>query len=447
MAKHAKMSEEEENSKKTSSVNRKTSSSNTQKKKNKKNKKNRKVLKIVLFIIVMALIIFAGIFGYRVYKNGGGMSGFLATMVGHDENTKKSLAEIQFLLIGESGNMTDTIMICSYNPNTQQASLLSIPRDTYIGENLKKVTASDKINSVYNRYKDPQKTVDEVNELTGLNLQYYVFVDTNALKELVDAIGGVEFDVPIKMDYDDTSKENYIRIHIDKGLQTIKGDKVEGLLRFRHNNDRTTYPPEYGEEDIGRMRTQREFISATLKQTLKPGNIFKLGQILDIANKNVKTNIPLNLAKDYLPYAVEFSTENLRTEMLPGTPTNDYNGVWIYLMDDHNGQILISNLFFGGNYDTENKDQTDTRPTIQVLNGSGKEENLAKAVKQLQEKGYRIIKVGNTITTKKTNIINRTKQDNEIVTDIKTTLGIGSISSGKNNQKVDITITLGKDYE
>lgn len=52
----------------------------------------------------------------------------------------------------------------------------------------------------------------------------------------------------------------------------------------------TSYPSEYGDNDFGRMRTQRDFIIATLKQTLKPSNIFKIGQILEIANENVDTN-------------------------------------------------------------------------------------------------------------------------------------------------------------
>ena len=67
------------------------------------------------------------------------------------------------------------------------------------------------------------------------------------------------------------------------------------------------------------MRTQRDFISALLKQTLKPGNIFKLGEILEIAHKNVETNLELSYIKDYIPYAVEFNTDNLQTATLPGT--------------------------------------------------------------------------------------------------------------------------------
>ena len=79
----------------------------------------------------------------------------LATVVGHDENTKKNLSEIKVLILGVStdldSELTDTIMVASYNPNTQKANLLSIPRDSYTGKNTAKATASLKINALYNR--------------------------------------------------------------------------------------------------------------------------------------------------------------------------------------------------------------------------------------------------------------------------------------------------------
>lgn len=309
----------------------------------KNNKKNHKVLKRVLLIIFAILIILAGIFTWNVMKNGGGLKGVLTTVVGSDN--KKELSEIQFLLMGESLNLTDTIMICSYNPNTQQANMVSVPRDTFVGSNINNPSASDKINAQY-AGKYPEKTLAAVNKITGLNLQYYIVVDTDALTELVDAIGGVDFYVPMDMNYEDTSEENYLLIHLKEGMQKIDGNKAEQLLRFRHNDDGSTYPSSYGEQDLGRMRTQREFITATLKQTLKPTNILKLGEILDIAAKNVKTNLSVSLVKDYIPYAVEFNTDNISTETLPGESARpNPTGPYIYKLDQDETQSIISTLF------------------------------------------------------------------------------------------------------
>ena len=240
-------------------------------KKNRHAKKGKKKIgKKVLIFIIIILLLGIGWFTYRTIRNGGGLSGMLATVVGHNENTKKDLKEIKVLILGVStdtdAELTDTIMIASYNPNTQKANLLSIPRDTFTGKNPKKAVASQKINSLYNINKTPDKTLAAVNELTGLDIKYYVVVKTEALIKLVDAIGGVKFNVPMRMKYTDTSQN--LVIDLEEGEQLIDGNKAEQLLRFRHNDYQkgvgmTSYPSEYGDNDFGRMRTQRDFIIAT----------------------------------------------------------------------------------------------------------------------------------------------------------------------------------------
>ena len=115
-------------------------------KNNQKKKTKKKVWKKILLIFLAVLLVAGGVFAYKVHRNGGGMSGMLATMVGHDENTKKNLGEFRALILGISTDqdgvdLTDTIMVASYNPNTQKATLLSIPRDTYTGKTPSKASA------------------------------------------------------------------------------------------------------------------------------------------------------------------------------------------------------------------------------------------------------------------------------------------------------------------
>jgi len=256
-------------------INKKDNKKIKEEKAEKQTKKKMKTWKKVLIVILVILAILGGWFAYKTKKNGGGVSGMLATVVGHDEETKKNLPELKILILGVStdtdAELTDTIMIASYNPNTQKANLLSIPRDTFTGKNPKKAVASQKINSLYNINKTPDKTLAAVNELTGLDIKYYVVVKTEALIKLVDAIGGVKFNVPMRMKYTDTSQN--LVIDLEEGEQLIDGNKAEQLLRFRHNDYQkgvgmTSYPSEYGDNDFGRMRTQRDFIIATLKQIL-----------------------------------------------------------------------------------------------------------------------------------------------------------------------------------
>ena len=437
-----------------------------------KNKKKRKVLRKVLLVILLIILIAGGVFAYKVYKNGGGMSGMLATMVGHDENTKKNLGEFRCLILGistdqENVDLTDTIIVASYNPNTQKATLLSIPRDTYTGKNPSKATAYEKINAMYSRKHRPDETLKAVNDITGLNIEYYVVVKTEALIKLVDVIGGITFNVPIDMDYDDSSQN--LAIHLKAGEQKLNGDKAEQLVRFRHNNNGTSYPEDYGDNDIGRMRTQREFIMQVVKQTAKPENIFKIGQILDVAKEYVITNIDFDVAKDYVPYAVEFNTDDLLTEVLPGTPSNkNASGTWVYIHDAKKTKTLIEELFVNRDKteeETTNTTESNTISTnststtsttsikkdsikIEVLNGSGNSANLQTVVSKLEKAGFKVTKKGETNSTSKTTIINKKEIKDNYITEIKNAVGIGiTQNSQSTSSKVDLTIIIGKDYK
>lgn len=433
-------------------------------------KRKKKIGKKVLIFIIIILLLGIGWFTYRTIRNGGGISGMLATVVGHNENTKKDLKEIKVLILGVStdtdAELTDTIMIASYNPNTQKANLLSIPRDTFTGKNPKKAVASQKINSLYNINKTPDKTLAAVNELTGLDIKYYVVVKTEALIKLVDAIGGVKFNVPMRMKYTDTSQN--LVIDLEEGEQLIDGNKAEQLLRFRHNDYQkgvgmTSYPSEYGDNDFGRMRTQRDFIIATLKQTLKPSNIFKIGQILEIANENVDTNLELSFVKDYIPYAVELDTENITSATLPGTTpdVSTTNGVSIFVADKKASKELIQSMFYA-DVTEENKDNTISNNTtsisttttqtaedisIELLNGSGDNSKIEKAKELLEEAGYNVKKTGKTSSIAQTIITNKKDVTDENLKNIKQVLGKGNISTNKSSTSlVDVTIIIGKDF-
>lgn len=428
--------------------------------KNRRNKRNKKhtFRNIILIILLILVIVAGGWFAYKTYKNGGGLSGMLATAVGHDETTKKNLNEIKILLMGVStdldSELTDTIIVASYNPNTQKANLLSIPRDTFTGKYQSRATASQKINALYNLTRKPEKTLQAVNELTGLDIKYYVLVRTEALIQLVDAIGGVEFDVPIDMYY--TDKSQNLVIDLDQGIQKLNGDKAEQLIRFRHNNDGSSYPAEYGDNDFGRMRTQRDFIIATLKQTLKPGNIFKIGQILDIAHKNVETNLELSFIKDYIPYAVEFNTENMKTATLPGTTPNlnETNGVSVFVMNKKEAKELIESMFQEPEIEQISDETIESsitiseKITIELLNGSGDTSKLEKAKKTLEDAGYIVKKTGKTSSISKTIITNKKDVTDDNLKTLKELLGVGSISTNKQNYStVDISIIIGKDFK
>ncbi len=441
-------------------------------KNSKKTKKKHIVLKIFLAIIFIIILFVGGFVGYSAYKHGWGMKGLIQTAIGQDEKKLKDLDPFTVLLLGVSedisSKLTDTIIVASYNPKNQKATLLSIPRDTFVGTNKNKATSYDKINALYQS--SPQKTMAAVNKLTGLDIQYYVVINNNALVQLVDEIGGVEFDVPINMDYDDSSQDLYI--HLKAGPQKLNGEQAEWLVRFRKNNNGTSYPASYGDNDLGRMRTQREFLTEVAKQTLQLKNITKIGSFIDILKQNVQTNISnWSMIKDYVAYAVDFNTENIEAASLPGE-ADYYNKLSFFIHNEKETKALVDELFTkqNGSNKEENtegtENNTDTNNTsnststnssqtktaskikIELLNGSGDSTLLTKATKALKDKGYNVYKTGTTTTTSKTTIVNRTAVQNDIMEDIKDILKVGNIQkSTSSSSTVDVKIVIGKDYK
>lgn len=406
-------------------------------------KKKKGIGKKILLIIIFILLAIGVIFGYKVYKNGGGTKGLLMTAIGHDKDTVLSLDKMYCLILGKSQNLTDTLILASYDPKDQSAAMLSIPRDTFIGDYKSSATAGDKINSVYQTENGPQKVMKYVSNLTGIDVKYYLMVDTEALKVLVDEIDGVTFNVPIDMNYDDSSQD--LHIHLEAGEQLLDGDKAEQVVRFRHNNNGSTYPSEYGQEDIGRMKTQRAFLTALAKKMLSWKSVTKINGILDIAQKYVETNLDFNAIKDYIPYAVEFDINNLKTAALPGVP--EYaNVVWIYSSDKEETKKVVNKLFF--NIDEENSQISSEERSnikIEVLNGTGDKDEFEKIIDRIETAGYKVKNTGETSKTTRTTIINRNSISETAISEIKNAIKIGNISTGNYSENIDITIILGKD--
>ncbi|MBR5381309.1 MAG: LCP family protein, partial [Oscillospiraceae bacterium] len=142
--------------------------------------------------------------------------------------------EYTFALLGtDDGNgNTDTIMVVDFDADDYQIDVVSIPRDTLVNVswNVKK------INSLYgvglrSGVGGPQRTMEGLSDILGFDLDFYVVVDLTAFEKLVDAIGGVYYDVPVTMKYSDPAQDLYI--DIAKGPQTLSGKDAVKVMRFR----------------------------------------------------------------------------------------------------------------------------------------------------------------------------------------------------------------------
>ncbi|MBP3707270.1 MAG: LCP family protein [Clostridia bacterium] len=302
-----------------------------------KKKKMNKVLKTILIILIVALITCCTIFGTYVYRAGGNFSEAFKSLV---KDVVGDQDPIFVLVLGVSedisAELTDTIMLVGYNPDNNQAFVLSIPRDTFIGQSEAKAGGYDKINALYQ--KSPEKTAEAVENLTGVEIDYYVTIKTSVLVQLVDSLGGVYFDVPINMDYDDPTQD--LHIHLKAGYQKLNGNQAEHLVRFRHNNNGTTYSSSYGDNDEGRMRTQREFLKVVAQQVTQTKSVDQIKQITNAVFDNLETNITIGKALGYVPYAVDLNVNDLQMDQLPGTPEK-INSLWFFRADKEKTRALI----------------------------------------------------------------------------------------------------------
>ncbi|WP_313758217.1 LCP family protein [Tissierella sp.] len=286
---------------------------------------------------VLSFIFFAVAFtfvGEKIFSKSDSFATIDENISGElDEENKvepKVKDEILFLMMGvdaedvkkSKGTRTDTMMLFKVNFETGEINLLSIPRDTRVLVRGKK----DKINHAH-AYGGPELTMKTLRDFLNLDIDYYVKVDYRAVMEIVDAIGGVEIDVPQRMKYDDTTPGiPPLHINLKKGLQTLDGKKAHDFLRYRKG---------YAEGDIGRIKAQQMFMKELIKQTLKPKNIIKLPKFVETYYDYVETNIPFKVIAKGALSATKIDLENMTTNTIPGEGQRisgaDY---WIYYKEE-----------------------------------------------------------------------------------------------------------------
>ena len=229
------------------------------------------------------------------------------------EKAIKNSKRVNVLLLGLEGTRSDTIMIASFDRVSKKADIISVPRDTYyLRDGYAKYSEFMKINSIYGTDdKRQQAVMDAVKDLTGIPIEKYVSIDYEGVRAAVEAVGGVEFNVPFHMKYTDPYDKPPLRINIPKGNQIIYGDKAMEFLRFRKGDP--GYPG-YPNGDVGRIETQQEFIKAAIGKALS----LKLPNVIKSVYPYVKTNFSLNELLGLAGDAIGFSKDNIKTSIIPG---------------------------------------------------------------------------------------------------------------------------------
>ena len=197
---------------------------------------------------------------------------------------------------------------------------VSIPRDSKAVWDGK----SHKINAAFGKG-GMTKLAEVVSDQLGIPVDYTVSVDLTGFEALVEAIGGVNFDVPINMDYDDPIQN--LSIHFKKGVQYLNGADAMRVVRFRHNNDGTGY----GSEDLGRMQTQQKFLKAVAKKMLTASNILtKIDDYAKIFNQYVDTDLSVGNLVWLGTEVLKMGVDKIDFSTLP----NEWRSPYIYLIPD-----------------------------------------------------------------------------------------------------------------
>lgn len=224
-------------------------------------------------------------------------------------DTKRKDGVYTILLAGNddgTGN-TDTIMVGKLDTVRHKLDFVSIPRDTIINVEWD----NRKLNSVYwgsknNGGNGIDALRGHVKKLTGFDVDCYAVIDLDAIIAVVDALGGVYFDVPQAMDYDDGPV-----IHLQPGYQLLDGEAAMGLCRYRKG---------YVNGDLERIEMQHEFLEAAAEQFIRLGNIPNVGKVTRILAENTDTNLSAANIAYFIRQALMCSPENINFYTAPNTP-------------------------------------------------------------------------------------------------------------------------------
>lgn len=233
-----------------------------------------------------------------------------------------------FLLCGKDvvSNSTDTMILITYDTKGKRVDAISLLRDTMTNSSGKR-GAQKRLNVVFTRNRgsselpEKERTENgmtalkkEVSRLTGIYPDFYVLVEWEAIGRLVDAIGGVYFDVPYTMNYDDDAQD--LHIHQEKGYRLLDGRDAMEVIRFRKSNKDD--PDKVILGDSGRTQIQRDFMTAVLKKCLTPEILLKLPTLVDIFMDNVDTDLTVGNILAFAQLAIGMDTENnVKFEAMP----------------------------------------------------------------------------------------------------------------------------------
>lgn len=240
---------------------------------------------------------------------------------------------INTLLLGvdKAGTNTDVIIFCQLDVAKGTLNMLQIPRDTYV-EGVRRF--NKKINAAYfcEGRGNIENVYKEVEMVTGIRPDNHILIDISGFRNIIDAMGGVPFNVTQRMYYNDPDQNLLIDLY--PGEQVLNGSKAEQLVRFR----------QYVRGDIERVAVQKKFIYATIDKAFSVSSLFNISDIIDIMVDSCESSFTSDEMYKYGPVIVGINKENINILTLEGV--DEYrNNISYYIPNDELNKEIKEKYF------------------------------------------------------------------------------------------------------
>nr|WP_249435851.1 LCP family protein [Paenibacillus sp. Marseille-Q4541] len=285
-----------------------------------------------MLLLSLGLLVFGtGIFSYNIYRT---VANSVQTMYKPLEGDLSKLASVQLLepvsiLLmgvderpGDEGR-SDTMVVLTVNPKTEKTTMVSIPRDTKAYIPMKE--RYNKINAAY-AYGGVEGAVETVEKFLDIPIHYYVKMNMEGFRDIVDAVGGIDIDNPFAFTLED--------VYIPEGKQHVDGKTALQYARMRKEDPRG---------DFGRQQRQREVIEQVIKEGASLRSLGNTTAILNALEKNIETNLTLDqiitMQRSYSKASNQIEQIEIKGEggMFGGD-------IWYYVVDEQTKKELSKAL-------------------------------------------------------------------------------------------------------
>lgn len=344
------------------------------------NKKQMRMLRRLLTVLVVAAAVcVVGYFAicYWINASGSLLGGDAqqvdqgSAIVVDGEDRKDGVFTLFIGATDEDGVRTDSMMVLVFDTKNHKAQVLNIPRDTMVDTDRR--GSGRKINAAYGE--GIEKTLDEVSQVIGFRPDKYLVASFDGIAEIVDTIGGVDYDVPFDMSYHDASQD--LSIEFKAGMQHLNGEQVVEFLRWRHNDDGSGYD----DGDIGRVEKLQTFLTTLGAKVLSPSNILKIPAIASSVSDNVNTDLTTSQILWIGMQGMELDMQNVDMQTLYGDSAEVNVGVrlWFFIADEEMVIDQINESFNPYTHDlTEDDFDIITPDDLGIYSASWEEEKAVR---------------------------------------------------------------------